>query len=172
MKKFSAFTLVEIMLVIVILGVIAGLSIPNLSQTYNKFLLEQTVSDISNLMRYAQGRAIAQRKIIQLNLDADKKHYWLQERSAPEQEEKPSSSFQPIQGRLGRIFLIPREIVVSAENNTINFSPDGGIDKTTIVSCLKKRCLTISTKEQRGYVLVLEDNSLSPENAQAGDTAH
>ena len=51
-EKFG-FTLVEILLVLLIIGIIAGLSIPNVSRTYTTFLLNRTTNDLSSLIRYA-----------------------------------------------------------------------------------------------------------------------
>ena len=155
-KKFG-FTLIEVLLVLVILGVIAGLSIPNLSQTYSTILLNQTASDIAYLMRYAQSRAVLGRQALRLVLDPQTKQYSLKQEDSTITENEPSFRFRPILGRLGRTFTIPPEIQVTTENPTVDFQPDGNIQKISWSLCRKKKCLTISTKEQIGYVQIFEE---------------
>jgi len=152
------FTLIEILLVLLILGFMAGLAIPNLSRTYSTILLKRTANDLASLMRYAQSRALIQRQVFQLTLNPKTKQYRLQKADSNSPEKKLSLHFSPIPGRLGRAFKIPMEIRILAEKPAIDFQPDGKITKVSWSLCDKDHCLTISTKEQSGYVRVFEED--------------
>ena len=158
----NGFTLIEILLVIVILGIISGFAIPNLSQTFSRMQSNQTASDMAYLMRYAQSRAIIQKSICQFVLDEESKHYWITEQDPQDEDSDPNASpavFTRISGRLGRALAIPLAIRIQAENPTLQFYPDGTIDKDSFQLCGKNRCLTVSTKEQSGAVRVFENAS-------------
>ena len=154
----KGFTLIEILLVLVILGIIAGLSIPNLSRTYHTMLLNRATNDLASLIRYAQSRAIIQQQVFQLSLDSQMKQYFLKKADMNSPDKKLPMHFFPVAGRLGRAFEIPQEIQILAQNSTIDFQPDGKIGKINWSLCDKDHCLSISTKEQSGYVQVFEEN--------------
>ena len=152
--KFG-FTLIEIIIVTLILGIIAGLAIPQFQNTTRKFQLKTTVDDLAYIMRYAQSRAVIENKLIQLDFEPDFSKYWLTQENT---DEKKSSmeTFERISGRLGRTFSIGESIKIKTERSVINFYPDGSMDQTRFYVCHQKQCFTISTQEQRGKVKVYE----------------
>ncbi len=157
-SKQAAFTLIEIILVVLILSVIACLAIPNFGQTYSQLQLKQTTEDLAYLMRYAQTFAISNSQNVQLEFDSEFSSYWLNKSTAD--TSVADSSFVRINGRMGRTFDIPRTIKIKAENAYILFYPDGKIDKVRIDVCQEQKCLAISTKEQKGYVRVFDASLL------------
>ena len=163
-NSLNGFTLIEILLVIVLLVTIGGLAIPNLNQTFSRVQLNQTANDMAYLMRYAQSRAVIQRLICQFVLDTENKRYWITQAQDSSQEDSDLNgskpSFTKISGRLGRALTIPLAIDVQAENPTVQFYPDGRMDKNSFQLCLKNHCARVSTKEQSGYVRVFEDQSV------------
>ena len=58
MNNNKAFTLIEMLLVLIILSVIVGLTVPNFGKSVNTFELKKTANDIVYLVRWAQSRAI------------------------------------------------------------------------------------------------------------------
>ena len=154
-ENIKSFTLLEILLVVVILGIVVGFAVPNFQNTFNRFQLSETAKDIASLMRYAQGRAIMKGKKQQLEFDSEHSRYWLTEQV--KDEEQDSAIYETIKGRYGRVFGIPKEIKVDAENPHIRFYPDGKIDKARIfVHDGSEHYYTISTKEQTGYVQIYD----------------
>ena len=149
----TGFTLIELLVVVILLGVIAGMVVPNFSQSYLKLQLHNTIDDLASLMRYAQGRSIMQKHRHRLEFDASFSKYWLTENQSQDSEE----SFQRLPGRMGRIFHIPQEVTLTSPQEAIEFQPDGKMDQLRFYVCRKDDCFTISTQDQGGYVLVLDD---------------
>ena len=162
-----AFSLVEIVLVVVLVAVIAGLAVPNYRRTFSRLALTETVQDIAYLMRFAQSRAIVRNTTVRMVFSDDRLDYWIEE-SAEEQLEEDSAGkgsgspekpadFQRISGRLGRKHRIPHGLTISFAVSAVIFYPDGNIDRTRIEICRRKDCLTVSTQEQRGYVRIIDE---------------
>jgi len=152
----KGFTLIEILLVLVLLTVIIGLVIPNFSSTYNSLQLKRMVQDLGYLMRYAQSRAITKQSLVRLEFDDEQKTYWLMQ-EVKDQEGDIEGSFDRLSGRLGRNYRIPDGIKIQKGEEMILFYPDGQIEKQHLSICNDKKCFTISTKAQRGKVLIFED---------------
>ncbi len=158
-EKYSlrnGFTLIEIILVMAILVVIAGLTLPSFRSTYNILQLKEESQDMAFLMRYAQSRSITKNVIVRLVLNDDLTQYWLEDENKGA-ENSAEGSFQRFSGRLGRDFEIKKGIIIEITANTVEFYPDGTIDKRRIFLCdALNKCFTVSTEEQRGHVIVLD----------------
>ena len=152
----DGFSFVEIILVVVILAIIAGLAIPNFSQTYLSFQLKRTAEDMAFLLRYAQSRAVTKNRYVQLQYDADRSQYWLEEASLSPVLNSLQEDFERFSGRWGRTFDVLSDIDLELSQDHIRFYPDGSIDKAQFYICQKKKCFTISTKLQRGAVHVFD----------------
>ncbi len=98
-------------------------------------------------MRYAQASAIAERTNYRLNFDAEYSKYWLTKSTDEE------GDFVRIAGKLGRAFDLSDSITVKTDNTSVNFYPDGRIDKTNVyLSNRNDKFYTITTEAQAGYV--------------------
>jgi len=148
----KGFTLIEIIFVVVLLGIVAGLAFPNLSQGYYQFQLNQKADNLAYLMRYAQSRAVVEGKKHRLLFVLDEKKYWLEQKK--DTDEEVEESYHRISGRLGRSFTLPQKMTATTDTETALFYPDGRMDKIQITVCHKDYCRTISTKEVNGYVYV------------------
>ena len=114
MKK--AFTLIELLLVIIIIGILINVALPVLRVNFDKLQLESFSSRLLSLMNYLQQRAVAEGKIIFLDLDPDNKIYWVQRKD---------------ESKLGT-YSIPPDLTVTVPENKVAFYPDGSMDKITI----------------------------------------
>lgn len=158
-KKYKkGFTLVEMLLVVVILGVLAAMTVPNFSKSFFGLKLQETTNNISYLMRYAQSRAITKNQQVRLVLDESSMHYWLLQGSSSGYDENAQTDYQQIPNRWGRQFEIPLGITVEATNPTVEFYPDGKIEKVQIKVCYNDRCMIVSTETQRGKIHVFESS--------------
>ncbi len=150
------FTLIEIILVLVILGVIAGLTVPRIGQNFIELQLKRTANDLSYLMRYAQSRAITKNRMVRLEFDDNFSKVWLTQSTEEASPEEDNKSFERITGRLGRTLTVPDKIYLEAETVPVQFYPDGSMDRVRLYVCHEKDCLTVSTQEQRGAVRVFD----------------
>ncbi len=157
-KMVFGFTLVEVILVIMLFAIIAGLTLPNFSRTYSNILVKQTTQDLAYLMRYAQSRAMNKNVKIRLVLDVGKNSYWLEEENTDGQADE--GSYKKVNGNLGRVVKMPGDINIESEKSDVIFNSDGSIDKMRIIVCREDNCYTVSSKEIRGQINVLSGKIL------------
>lgn len=139
----------EILIVIIILGVIAGISLPRFRDTFNTLRLKATVYELSQFFRYAQGEAVREQCVYKIVIEGES--YWLMA--------KRESGFERVSGRWGRTRNMG-DIEVISEEREIFFYPDGRIDRVEIRLKRGEEIYTITTKERHGYVEVLEGSAL------------
>ena len=146
-----AFTLVEILLVVVLLGVLAGLAVPNFTKSFADLQLKDTTDNLAYLMRYAQSRAILRKNPQKITFNTERTAFWLLEKSSDD----PGADFERISGRMGRRFSVPREIAVECAGDDIVFSKNGKMDKARIyLKNQQDQYYTVSTQDQAGYIQV------------------
>lgn len=153
-----AFTLVEIILVLLILTVIAGLSAPNLRKSLTQHQFEKSAEELHNVMRYAQSRAITKGRPVRLVFNDEFTGFWLTEDAGEAEAIVDSYAFERISGRMGTTWRLPAEISIRTEADIsgLTFYADGRMDKVELAVCKQSRCKVISTKIQRGFIRSFE----------------
>lgn len=147
----KAFTLLEILLVIIVIGVILGLAAPNFTKGFSRFELDETSEDILSTSRWAQAMAISQQRIYALAFTEDRRSYNLV-LAKTDADTGAQDGYEPLKSSLGRLHKISDSIKLRSELNYIQFYPDGTMDETTIeLSSLDKK-LTLSTTAVRGMM--------------------
>jgi len=111
------FTFIELLFVIIIIGILIGVSLPRFKKTFESMQLDAVSGELQAVMNYLCQRATVEGKIIYLNIDNDKKEYWAQVKEAT--------------ARI-KTYHIPQEISIETEQEKIAFYPNGNIDKITI----------------------------------------
>lgn len=167
MKKNKAFTLIEILLVVVIFGIILALAVPNFSQSYSRFQLNKTADDLLGVSRWAQAMAIGQESTYALAFSDDYRSYNLVRATVNDQTGNVDD-FKPVPGSLGRMHAVPDDLqltltVVSESQATgdmdrIEFHPDGTIDQALIQLESPKGNITLSSKEIRGMMIKVNND--------------
>jgi len=153
LHRNKAFTFVELLLVVVILGVSIGLSTPLFRKTYQNFQLADAASNFSSLMRFAQVSSIVERVKFRIDFNLDKTKYWLTTESDP----ATPDVFSRIQGKFGRTTVVPEQIKIELTGDNVTFYPDGTVDEVVIYfSNRNNKFYTIITEGQTGYVKLLD----------------
>ena len=150
MKADRAFTLIEILLVVIIIGIVLALSAPNFSKGYARFELNKTADDIMSISRWAQAMAIGQERPYALFFGSDHRSYTLER--AKSQEEDGPESFEPLPGSLGRKHLLPAAVELDIGAERLEFYSDGTIDPAVIQLACPQEKIVLSTKQVRGMM--------------------
>jgi prepilin-type N-terminal cleavage/methylation domain-containing protein len=166
-NKNNAFTLVEILLVVTILGIVLALAAPNFSKEYSRFQLNKTADDLLMCSRWAQAMAIGQERIYALSFSEDRRSYGLV-RATITEETDDQNNFEPVKGALGRMHQLPDAIRLvmtqpygSKETGNIDrieFYPDGTIDPATIQLNSPEHKTVLSSTEVRGMMTKVNDD--------------
>ncbi len=155
----QGFTLIELLLVVVFLGVLAGLSVPHLPKHYARIQLQQAADHIGYLMRYAQSAAIVGQKEYQVCFYSAEKTYILKEQNIVDEPDLKhrgtSENFSAVEGDKGQIFKLPNALSWEIPDSCVRFYPNGVIDKAIVfLTTGQGQSMVISTQEQRGRVNV------------------
>lgn len=126
MKK-KGFSLIELLIVIIIMGILTAAAVPRFKQTIDRFEFENFSKNIYYLIQYLQNSAIVEKKIYYLNIDKEKVEF-----TARRLE---NGEVTVLKGRFAKVFKAPEAIRVEIEPEAeyICFFPNGKIDDLSIV---------------------------------------
>jgi len=77
MKRHQGFTLIELLITVVIAGILAAVTLPNLAPLKSKQDLNQGVALVEDAFRQAQERALSKGITVHLQFDLENNNYWL-----------------------------------------------------------------------------------------------
>ncbi len=140
--------MIEMMLVIILLAVIVGLSLPSFKKSFSGMELKNEAQELVYVMRYAQSHSVTKSIRVRLNIDLGSKKYFLTESD----EDSAIQNFKPISGRMGEVYQFSPSLDIETNDYDLDFFPDGTIEKKQIRLCLDKDCVVISTQEQRANI--------------------
>ena len=87
-RTANGFTLLELVLVLLLMGLIAGLTLPFVVSTLDRIKLQSEVRQIASAIQFTRSEAISRKTLFIFNVDIDKSQYWL---AIPKQEEVTQS---------------------------------------------------------------------------------
>jgi len=123
------FTLIEALLVVVLLGILVALAVPDFARSFRNQAFHTEVLNLQQAVRYCQYQAIAGRKVLRLAVDPEGGSYRIEQQTTPEDYK----AFAPASGRAGQ----PRAVqsgfrVESATRDPILFFPDGSFTSVSL----------------------------------------
>ena len=116
-------TLLEILLVLVIIVIVAGITFPNISGSYGNTKLITVANNIERLSRYARGNAILREKNMTLVIDTEKRLIFVGEKENILIDEDSEINNLEIIERLG--YISNTNLTVDVEKEIFRSLPDG-----------------------------------------------
>jgi len=155
-KLNNAFTLIEIILAVVIIGIVLAFAVPNFSKMYSRFQLNKTTDDLLSLSRWAQAMAIGQERAYLLSFSEDRRSYDLLRQTINEDADN-QETFDPVKGSLGRKHTLPESVTLDTHDDNVEFYPDGTMGDSTIQLKSSDHKTVLSTAEVRGMMTKVSD---------------
>ena len=87
-RTANGFTLLELVLVLLLMGLIAGLTLPFVVSTLDRIKLQSEVRQIASAIQFTRSEAISRKTLFTFNVDINNSQYWL---AIPKQEEVTQS---------------------------------------------------------------------------------
>jgi len=79
----QGFTLIEMVVVLVIMGVAFSLTLPSLGDGLRRWRLQGAVREVATLLKFTRNQSVAGRAPLQVLLDRSRNLYWLDKANAP-----------------------------------------------------------------------------------------
>lgn len=164
-RNLRGFSLLELMLVVTIIAIMTGVSLPMFGSMRDRQALEQTTRTFATLIQYMRSEALQGSRNTRIQWDAET---MLLETLAETAPLEAPGQFEAIQPPISvrtlfnndiRIVGITKSTLVAEEpDNQINFSPEGSTSDTMIyLSNDEERVYTIGIVGLTGQVLVWMD---------------
>ena len=154
-NRASAFTLLELIIVMVILGIIFMVSVPRFRSTHDYLQLQSIAGEISNLSRYVREKAILRRTTYRLNFEkssagTNKARLFV--------TYKENNDFSIDEKRMA--IEVPKGIDLRLDDNgnTIDFYIDGTMQKKVITLTSGARKIALPFSSNRGFILPPESD--------------
>lgn len=151
-RRQTAFTLIELTLVVFILLALIGLSIPLFKKSFSDLSAKDTSFTISKLINYAQEMSVLDRKNYKIVFDFQNGKYQLLEAVSSDK----GIVYQKARGRFGKLFTLPQQVVLRGEKNQIIFYPDGRCDELKVNVLVKNEGYSVAVKRFGNMVEVKE----------------
>jgi prepilin-type N-terminal cleavage/methylation domain-containing protein len=174
----KAFTLVEMLVVVVLIGILTATILPEMKGSYEDALLRSTSRDLVNAFSVAYSRAVSLNRLHRVRLDAATGHFWVE--TPARRDGGLAPAFLPVpdlagaqgawdhrisvrirrkaagvlgpteQSRSGQVLAGEATLAANPGHNMINFYPDGTADPAEV-----------ELRDRAGFGLVLRLNPIT-----------
>ena len=141
----SGFTLLELVLVLLLMGLIAGFTLPFVASTLDRLKLQSEVRKISSALQFARSEAISKKAIFTFNVDIDENKYWL---DMPKHNEVTQS--KPIDKTVQILDYQGADETLKEGSFIILFYPSGNSSGGTL------RFKSINDKDENIYAVIID----------------
>jgi prepilin-type N-terminal cleavage/methylation domain-containing protein len=151
----AGFTLLELLVVMLIMSVLVGVSVPQFRGTFRHLQLQVVASDVATLLTYAGRRAVATGEVLRVHFDVEGRRYWLV--TAP--QGSPEEPFERVSGKFARVSSVPRPISFAPSTREVTFYPDGRADRfEMVISDDSPLTYRLATDVRTGRVKLVESH--------------
>ncbi|WP_045225077.1 GspH/FimT family protein [Methyloterricola oryzae] len=150
-RRAGGFTLVELMVVLVVAALLAGVAVPNMMPAIDAMRMRAAAGDIASALRYVRGQALSRGREATFFLDVEKHYYRVSGRQ--KNFGLPSSI---------KLELFTAEHELQGEGGgSIRFYPDGSATggRVTLVAGNKKNLIDVNWLT--GAIVLREDAEAS-----------
>lgn len=147
--SLSGFTLLELLLIVLIISVILGLSLPFIKKNVNSASFKTFINKNYLFLDYAKTHSVLKGKILKVKINLEEKKIVLWEMKSKNEEGDKLLEIE-----------IPGNISVESEKENISFFPDGTIEEFGIIfSDDEARFSMIYSKSNENKIIREDDKS-------------
>jgi prepilin-type N-terminal cleavage/methylation domain-containing protein len=148
LRNHQGFTLLEVVVVLVFIGLIASLTTPYLMSTLDRVKHQAETRKINSALRFARSEAITRKTVFTFNGDTQTRKYWI---SAREKNRPATARIRTLAPGLTMAHTTSEEDKLDNGKFAINFYPrgnsSGGIIRVTKIS---------SDKSESAYEITID----------------
>ncbi|MBI4981874.1 MAG: prepilin-type N-terminal cleavage/methylation domain-containing protein [Candidatus Omnitrophica bacterium] len=145
----NGFTFIELLIVSIIIGVLAVVSVPQFKKTFDSFQLQNFVNDVFYLCRYLQASSISQSRIHGLRINLDTKEFSAFVKELDKEEN--------LSGRFSKVYKAAQETeikLVPEDKTIVYFYPDGSMDSLNISFTEKNKNIQLNIQGAKGEIKI------------------
>ena len=166
----SAFTLIELTIVIVLIGILSALIIPELKGGYQDALLRSTGRNLVNVFSIASSRAVSLNQLHRVRLDAKTGRYVIEKRT---RETVQGDEFAPLKDVSEAEGTLDTRIAIQVRNSEASptGAPEGasspGAEKGTVIDTISfysdgtADSAELMLRDRQGFRLLLRINPIT-----------
>jgi prepilin-type N-terminal cleavage/methylation domain-containing protein len=131
MKSRKGFTLIELVIVAVAIGIISAIAIPRFGKVMTRLKLKTTARNVTSILRLARSNAVSQKGHFGVHFDVDSRQYTLFKDIV-----NLSSYTYEVGDSALKAFVLPENVsfgYASFNNSTVIFFPNGSASSSGMV---------------------------------------